>query len=404
MAASACLRILLDLTADKLARLDALGPLVTKVTEAFLSSRWVLPKRHVVLTPYSFMLTDPLAEQLDVARLERLATELKVRLFGGSEAGEVTLLLHDGDEKATALFATIDQAYLKKAAKDSEGPLPFSGRLMTISTAADMPSSPDWRAINCVSGPDSGQGQGGARPDRVFHGIYHRINQCFVGSGVDAAVAPSGIEFSVFGAANQLPGDSAIEFDTACVRAAAKQLAKAPWSGALFVPVCFSAAARPATREAYEAAFQSLPADKRHQLVAVVYDVPRLPPRHVFVHLQDLVGPRFSQIDLQISDPGFDLDLAPSGVVNIVTLRLPEGDDMIRLAAIRRFLERKSSFKRLNIAAAFANVRTCGELEACLKAPTTYVSGEAVCGAQQLPIGNLPADPDHLPLVASRSH
>ena len=51
MAASACLRILLDLSDDKLAKLDALGPFVSKIAAAFLESRWPFPKRHAALTP-----------------------------------------------------------------------------------------------------------------------------------------------------------------------------------------------------------------------------------------------------------------------------------------------------------------------------------------------------------------
>ena len=68
MSASACLRITLGLSDDKLAKLEALGPLVAKVTSAFLETRWAWPKRHAAINPFSFMLTDPKSHELDVAQ------------------------------------------------------------------------------------------------------------------------------------------------------------------------------------------------------------------------------------------------------------------------------------------------------------------------------------------------
>ena len=397
MPASACLRILLDLSDEKLARLDALGPLVIKVTNTFLGSYWAPPKRYAVLTPYSFMLTDPKADELDVERLERLAAELKQRLFGASDAGEVTLLLHDGDEAATARLVTIDHQSLRRATRDLSQPLPFNGRLLRLSTA-DGGGYLSWERIDDDPAPSAlGRRIGAPR----FHGVYFKVSQCFVGSGVSAPAPSSGAQFNLFGDADQLPGEDAIEFDMACLKVAARHLSGRAWSGALFLPVSFSAVMRPATRETYANGFAALPRDKRHQLVAAVYDVPRLPARHNFVQLRDLLDPHFSQIDLQINDPGFDLDMAPTGAVNTVTLRLPDGNEMVRAQAIKRFAERRASFKRLQISAAYTNVCTRAELIECLKQPISYVSGFAVCAPQRRPVGSLNCEPASLPLMAA---
>lgn len=400
MAASACLRILLDISEEKLARLDALGPLVARVTNVFLEGRWSPPKRHVVLTPYSFMLTDPRADELDVGRLKQLATELKERLFGSSDAGEVTLLLHDGDEAATARFVTIDHVTLRRATLDLSQPMPFSGRVLKLSTAfaSDGPDA-GWERIDHEPGDGGslGRRKGGPR----FHGVYFKVSQCFVGSGVSAPVASSTADFNLFGDADQLPGEYAIEFDMACLKVAASHLTGRAWNGALFVPVSYSAVMRPATHDTYVSGFSRLPREKRHQLVAAVYDVPRLPARHSFVHLRDLLDPYFSQIDLQINDPGFDLDAVPIGAVNTVTLRLPDGNDMVRSQAIKRFAEKRATFKRLQISAAYTNVCTRTELMDCLKQPISYVSGFAVCGPQRKPVGSLNCEPASLPLMAA---
>ena len=405
MPASACLRILLDLSDEKLAKLDALGPLVTKVTNAFLEGRWSQPRRYVTLTPYCFMLTDPNADQLDLKRLEKLAAELQIRLFGSSEAGDVTLLLHDGDDEATARFVTMDHAALKKATQDRNNPPPFTGRLLKISTAepasgSSDPSDMGWERLDFGAGVGPKASAGPGWPPAVFHGIYFRASQGFVGSGVSATL-PSGMDYSLFGGSDQSPGENAIEFDLQCAEVAAACLMTAMPSGALFLPVCFSAVMRPATREAYERAFQPLPQDRKFQLVALVYDVPRLPARHTFAHLHDLLDANFGRVDLQISDPGFDLDLVPAGSVNTVALRLPDGGEAVRSAAIRRYFEKKQSFKRLNIGAAFTNVRTRAELQACLKPPITYVCGRAVSGPLPRPVGSLACEEGRLPLVSA---
>ena len=402
LSASACLRILLDLSDEKQAKLDALGPLVSKVTNAFLDGRWSAPRRYVTLTPYSFMLTDPKADEMDVARLGKLAKELQQRLFGDSDAGDVTLLLHDGDDAATARFVTMDHASLKRATQDRDQPPPFTGKLFKISTAGGDQGfkEPGWESIDFNSGPNVRNPSGPGLPDAMFHGIYFRVSQCFVGSGV-SAVMPSGMDYSLFGSAGQLPGENATAFDMRCIAVTAARLASSKLEGALFVPICFSSVMRPANREIYEAELPQLPADRRYQLVAVVYDVPRLPARHTFAWLHDLLDPHFSQLDLQISDPGFDLDLVPAGAVNTVTLRLPEGGEITRNSAIKRFFEKKQTFKRQNIGAAFTNVRTKAELDACLRVPITYVSGPAVSTPLSQPVGNLPCPEMRLPLVGA---
>jgi hypothetical protein len=386
------------LSDEKVAKLDALGPLVTKVANAFLESWWSAPRRYVTLTPYCFMVTDPNADTLDVVRLEQMARELQARLFGESDAGDVTLLLHDGDAQATARFVTMDHATLKKVTRDTTQALPFGGRLQTITTIGGR-SDQGWERMDLRSANGSATG-GSNSSTSFFHGVYSRVSQCFVGSGISATL-PSGMDYSLFGGADQLPGENAVDYDLRCIAAAAARLAGPELNGALFLPISFAAVMRSATREVYEEGLKQLPASKRYQLVAMVYDVPRLPARHTFAHLHDLLDGRVAQLDLQISDPGFDFDLVPAGAVNTVTLRLPDGAEMVRSSAIRRFLEKRATFKRLNIGAAFTNIRTKAELDACMRPPIVYVSGRAVCGLLTQPVGHFPCPESRLPLIGS---
>ena len=398
MAASACLRILLDLSDDKLAKLDALGPFVSKIAAAFLESRWPFPKRHAALTPYSFMLTDPHADQVDASQLERMAADLKARLFGDAAAGDVTLLMHDGDDAATARFATMDHAVLKKIARDPAQPVSFGGRLMSISTLDPPEAAGRWAAIDLSVRPREagvGAGPGGV----MFQGVYFTVGECFVGSGVCATPENAVMPFSVFGSAAQMPGEKATAFDLACLAAATRQLGAGAFSGALFVPVSFTSITRAATQGPYLEAFARLPQDKRAQLIAVVYDAPRLPQQHAFGLLRDTLGPYFSQLDLQIADAGFDVDLIPAGTINTLTFRLPDATDVVRATALRRFLEKKPAFKRRELRPAVTNVRGVDELPMCLRQPLTYASGPAICAPMRKPVGNFQYDQSQLPLI-----
>lgn len=401
MPASACLRIVLDLSEEKLARLDALGPLVARVTGAFLETRWSWPKHHATLNPFCFMLTDPRATELDVTHLRRLADELQIKLFGASEAGDVTLLLLDGNQADIALFVELDHAAIKAATREPLRPTPFGGRLLKISTAADAGSNLQWRALEHDSATTASRfagRHGRGELETSFRGVYFSPHQTFVGSGVSANPT-SASHYSLVDGVERLPHDREEAFDLACLQAARLYLQRQSFTGVMFVPVCFSSLMRRSARQLYDQEFRDLPADRRQQLAAVVYDAPRSPAFHVFGEIQNLLGPHFSIVDLQVADAGFDVDSVPPGGVNSVTFRLPSGDERSRLAAMRRFMDRRDAFKRRKIWPAITNVRTHVELEGCLGERVPFVSGLAVCGSVDGFVGGLPWDADQLPLT-----
>jgi hypothetical protein len=145
--------------------------------------------------------------------------------------------------------------------------------------------------------------------------------------------------------------------------------------------------------------FQSLPSGKKSQMAAVVYDVPRAPSFQAVTQLHDVLARHFATIDLQVDDPGFEIDNLPPGTVNSITFRLPEGDERMRLSAVRGFMKQRESFKRRKVWPAITNVRTRAEVDVCIRERTSFLSGSAVCGSLSRPVGGQLCDVGHLPLT-----
>jgi hypothetical protein len=411
MSASACLRISLELSEEKLAKLEGLGPLVSKVTSAFLESRWSWPKKYQAINPFSFMLTDPKSAELDVVHLERLAEELQLRLFGTSDAGDVTLLLFDGDEVDTAQFVRMEHADLSQALREPIGPTPFGGRLMKISTDAEVTSGLRWRTLEreaaALAAPASvatapapavaeAEDQG---PALTFRGIYFAPAQAFVGSSLSADAAAEPGRYSLLDSATRLPHGREEAYDIACLNAAHQYLLARPDAGPIYLPVCYSSLMRRSTRETYARAFRALADGDIRQLAAVVYDVPRAPPFSALGDIRELLRRHFATIDLQVDDAGFEIDGVPPGAVNSVTLRLPDAAPAVRIAALRRFMEKRDAFKRRKIWPSITNIRNPAELEACLRERVPFLTGPAVCGPMAEPVARLAWQTQRLPLM-----
>ena len=362
MSASACLRITLGISDEKLAQLEALGPLVSKVTDAFLESRWAWPKRHAPINPYSFMLTDPKSSKLDVVQLERLAEELKLKLFGTSESGDVTLLLFEGDAADTAQFVGMEHGDLIATLREPIGPTPFGGRLMKISTDPDAPKGMRWRTLEREAppaappaptfGPRAALALGPAETEGqalTFRGLYFAPAQAFIGSSLSADPAAEPGRHSLLDSVTRLPRGQEEAYDLACLNAANRYLTANTGDGPLFVPVCFSSLMRRSTRETYARQFRELVTGDPRQWAAIVYETPRAPSFNALGDICDMLRRHFSIVDLQIDDAGFEVDGVPPGAVNSITLRLPDGPAAMRLAALRRFTEKRDAFRRRKI-------------------------------------------------------
>ncbi len=392
MPAVACLRVALD---DDRTGLDAetVSRLVAKFSSAYLETRWTWPRRFEPLTSYSFLLTDPGADEMDPAELSRLSEELQVKLFGERGFGEVTLLLFEGPLEAVTAFAALDASAVARALDDISL-LPAGGRLTQIRTNA-------WELIVSAR-PVETAAPSAAVPEPPlirFQGVYLISNEVFVGDVISATPASSRVGLSLLDGPAHLPTDH-IAFDSDCLEGGLAMLSVPEFKGVLYFPVSYSSMARPSTRAVYEGMFAKLPADRRRQLAAAVYDVPRDPGFSAMTQLKRTLSAYFGSIQLGVTDPEFQVETLPPGIVSGVNYVLPEGDVRFRLKALRRFVERRDFYRRKQIWASITNVRTRMELEACATLQVQIVTGPAVCPLGLQPVGGRVRPMDHLPVAA----
>jgi hypothetical protein len=164
------------------------------------------------------------------------------------------------------------------------------------------------------------------------------------------------------------------------------------------VPISFTSLVRPSLRSAYEDLLAKLPSERRGELAAVIYDVPRDPAFTGLRQARALLEPHVSVVDLSVSDPGFEIEKMPAESVNSVTLMLPDGEPLVRLSALRRFAAQLPHFKQRRIWPGVTNVRRPGELEAAVRLRIPFVTGPAVCSPVPMPVGGRSLALARLPL------
>jgi len=385
MSAVACLRIVVDPGLVGLP--DAvLGPLVAKLTGAYLETRWIWPRQFAPLTPYAFLLTDPGAEAMDVTELARLSDALQTKLFGASATGEVGLLLFEGPEAAARAFSALDRRTLAAALADP-ALLPAGGRLRQV--VAEAP------AAEALSAAPATAAAADPPPAGLLNGVYFTLRGVFIGDVV-SATAPGGRRASIVEGPEHMPADPA-GFDAACVTAALGCLADPTFTSLLYIPVAYDNIVRPSPRALYEAMFRALPPDRKGQLAAVVYNAPRDPVFGAMSQIRATLGRYFTSIDLRVADPGFEVEKLSPGAVAGVSFALPSGDRLARFTALRQFAKRRDLYKQRRIWGSVTNVRDAEELAACAALRIPFVTGPAVARAQARPLGGLVLPLDRLP-------
>lgn len=408
MTAIACLRVDVSAQHDVMPA-ATLAPLVQKFAGAYLETRWSWPRRFVPLTEFSFLLTDPRSDELDVGELRRLSDELQRHLFGVGDEGEVALLVFEGTHASVTAFAAMDADSVAAAVADPSL-LPPGGRLTRIvpgelaSEAAEEASEdrrdagPEWElAMNRerrAAEPQPPSPFGTAWEG--LQGVYFTPRQVFFGDVVAYIPANGKTHLSLLDGADHRPDDP-VAFDAACVGIAARMLAARGKGALLYVPICFDSLMRPSVREAYEALLAGLPMSRRGELAAAIYDVPRDPIFTGLKQARAFLEPWFSVVDLGVADPGFEIEKLPPDVATSVTFTLPDGDTHLRMSALRRFSERLPHYKQRRIWPGVANVRRRAEVEAATKLRIPFLTGPGVCtpvpspvGGRTLPLGRLP--------------
>lgn len=398
MTAVACLRV--DVSAhSELMPLPALEQLVHKFAGAYLETRWSWPRRFAPLSEVSFLLTDPRSDDLEVAELRRLSDELQRHLFGVGDEGEVALLVFEGSHAAVTEFAAMDTQQVAAAVADP-ALLPPGGRLTRIlpealarsATEAEAPAAPaeeiGWTAASRPSLKRMLQTPEPPPPPawEGVQGVYFMPREFFYGDVVMYVPQRGQTYLSVADGPGHMPKDAGV-FDAACAAIATRLLAGRPKGTPVFVPICFTSLARPSRREAYLEALSELPLERRSELAATIYDVPRDPAFTGLRQARTLLEANFAAIDLRVTDPGFEIEKLPADCVTSVTLMLPEGDVRARLSAMRRFAERLDHYKQRRIWPGVTNVRRRAELEAAARLHIPFVTGPGVCSPVPSPVG-----------------
>lgn len=415
MAAVACLRVLAD-EADGL-HPEGLVGVVAKLTGAFLETRWVWPRRHGRVGASAFVLADPRALEFDAGELRDLARELQTKLFGVEAAGEVCLLLFEGEQAEIMRFAACEAQTLKDALEGEAVAPPLLGRIRRVTSAGvetvvhsgdpEAQAAAEDSAGSVVTpeellervqaaGPPPAV-PASAGPAAGYHAVYYAPRLKVIGSKVsDARLGASSLR-GIFGNSGHLQDEAARRYDADCLEAALPVL-KDPFGGLLFFPIGFSSIVHRPTRELYLPLLAQLPAARRKQLAVSVYDVPRDPSFTAMSQLTAFLGTYFSFVDLGVTDPGFRVEKMATGVVDSVTLVVAETDQKARLAAIRRFTDSHENYRRQKIRTGVSHIRTKAELDFCLARGARFLSGPAVSDLLDAPAESGALVPTELPL------
>lgn len=394
MTALACLKIFVG---DELQFTDhdSLAALVAKVAGAYLETTWLWPRRHGLVAPFSFVLTDPRALRLDARELQDLARDLQRKLFGDKGDGEIALLTFEGDQNDVMRFAGVPTAQLQALlGGDDDGA--FAGRICKITpTGVSSIAPPD--------GPVAGEPPMGVlnavpaiiAPARTgYRGVFHPQRQIFVGN---VAVWRDAGSVSVFGIGPPAQGVHDADHDIPTLLGAREALSRFD-AGIIFLPISFSTAVQPSARAALLPHLETLPRHLRGRIAAAVYDTPRAPSFSALKQLKIFLDPFCSRIDLRVTDPAFQVDDLPPNLASSVTLLLPAATEASRLAAIARFMRDVAGYRRKRIWQGVTDVRTRRELNAGIDLGVAFLTGTAVTDLLENPTAVISCPALHLPL------
>ena len=311
MTAIACLKVFVG-DELKFADNETMAALVGKVAGAYLETTWLWPRRYGLVAPFSFVLADPRATQLDARELQALARDLQFKLFGDKGEGDIALLMFEGDQTDVMRFAGIHGAQLKALLEgNDDGSL--VGRVCRITPTEVTSVAPkdgpvcgaptmEELALLHPAAEDLGP------PARVgYRGVYHGPRQVFIGS---VAIWRRAEVASAFGlSAPRIEADRP-EDDILALGGVVEALAAVP-VGVIFFPISFSTIVKPSARAELLPHLEALPRGARARLAAAVYDTPRAPSFSALSQVKRFLDPFFSRLDLRVADPAFQIDDLP---------------------------------------------------------------------------------------------
>ncbi len=403
----ACLRVSI-LTPPGGQQAEDLQQLVAKVVNAFLQSRWEWPRQFEQMTPYAFVLTDPRADRMDKRGLKALASELQLKLFGSEGEGEVSLLLFEGSDMEVHRFARLSVEDVDRMLAGEVLNPPFEGSIDRITAyeavenrLARAPAAAELDDVDFDPPPREAPARASGRTEPAYAGFYLTASHTFVGGlALCRRARRDRLLYPDLSSPDALPGLPAEAFDEGCVESAVQALDQGA-GGLLFVPLSFSSLVRPTGRRAYARFLCHLPAEARDRLGAAIYDTPRAPSFFALSTIRRFLDPFFGELNLHVRDPAFEVEKLPPEIVSSVTLALAaDREPAERLAAIRRFMQKRDAYKKKRIWAGVTPVANKAELEACLALRVPVIGGPAVSELSGRPLAVRTIDIENLPFKA----
>ena len=334
-----------------------------------------------------------------------LASELQLKLFGSDGEGEVSLLLFEGSDMEVHRFARLSVDEVERMlAGDALHP-PFEGTLNHITADLSRDGGPARMGVDESDELDAPPERAAPIPRKssryepVYAGLYLTSTRSFIGSlALGRRPRRDRWLYPDLSTAEALPGLAAEAFDEGCVDSALKALQQGA-AGLLFVPLSFSSLVRPSGRRAYARFLCHLPAEERMRLGAAIYDTPRAPSFFALSNIRRFLAPFFGELNLQVRDPAFEVERLAPEMVSSVTLALPpDREPAERLAAIRRFMQKRDAYKKKRIWPGVGPLVNKAEIEACLALRVPVLGGPAVSALSSEPADPRAIDVDALPL------
>jgi hypothetical protein len=374
---------------------ETMAAVVAKVAGAYLETTWLWPRRFGMVAPFSFVLADPRATQLDARELQALARDLQHKLFGDKGAGEIALLMFEGDQADVMRFAGIPATQVAALlAGEDDGS--FLGRVCKITPTEVSSIVPKGGPV--VGAPpmeELAREPATPSPARVgYRGVFHTGRQIFIGN---VAVWREESAATGFGFEPPTADGDVAEHDIPTLRGALAALDKLE-VGVVFFPLSFSTLVKPSSRSELTPHLEKLPRDRRGQLAAAIYDTPRAPSFSALSQIKRYLDPYFSRIDLRVADPAFQIDDLPPAIAASVTLVLPVATEAVRLAAVSRFMREAPAYRRKGVWQGIGDVRTRRELNACVELSAPFLTGSAITDLLEAPAAVAPCSHLHLPL------
>lgn len=387
MSCFACLRV--DLPAAWAQKFEQIRTPLIKIVDVYLETRWSWPRRFSRVTDLMYLLEAPGSAQLDPSELCRLADQLQVHLFGKEETGEISLLFFEGPSQAVAAFAAFSADEMLAAVADPDL-LPAGGTLTRVRPGA--------APVMEGSGPRLQAPELGTegRLTVGLSGTYLLPREVFAGDLLVAAPEGAPYYYATVEGEGALPPDETF-FDEVCFRAVGDILTRKAGGLPLGVPVAYSHFARSAQVRELERMLTLLPQERRKELNASVYGVPRQLTAGL-THLHRLLDPYFVTVNLVTSDAAFDLDQVVGQSIGCVVLCVREANASARKAAIQAFAARQEAYRRHGVRQVLANLRTAHELKLAAQFGFQLVSGPAVSSFLDEPMGGKPVPINRLPL------